>query len=292
MKNKIFYRTVAINGIDIFYREAGSKDQPTLLLLHGFPSSSHMFRDLIRELSDSFHLIAPDYPGFGQSHAPDVKEFTYTFDNLSIVIERFIDELQLNNIILYMQDYGGPVGMRIAVRRPGLFRALIIQNANAYAEGLGSLLQPLTQYAQQPDEENEKAVRFFLSLDATKWQYLHGAGDPATVNPDSYITDQYYLDRPGNDTIQLALFRDYQHNYLKYPEWQEYLRTSLPETLVLWGKNDAMFIAAGAEAYKKDLPAAEIVQIDGGHCLLEEHHQYVAELIHRFIYDRKTSNTL
>jgi pimeloyl-ACP methyl ester carboxylesterase len=290
MKNKIFYRTVAIDGLDIFYRESGCKDLPTLLLLHGFPSSSHMFRDLIGELSGSFHIIAPDYPGFGQSSTPAVEEFAYTFDNLSIVIERFIDQLQLDKIILYMQDYGGPVGMRIAVRRPGLVHALIIQNANAYTEGLGSLLQPLTQYAQQPDEENEKAVRFFLSLDATKWQYLHGADDPAAVSPDSYITDQYYLDRPGNDKIQLALFRDYQNNYPKYPEWQQYFRTSGPDTLVLWGKNDAMFIAPGAEAYKKDLPAVKIVYIDGGHCLLEEHHRHVAELIHRFIYDRKASN--
>lgn len=286
MKNKILYRIVIVNGLSIFYREAGNKEQPVLLLLHGFPSSSHMFRNLIAELSDSFYIIAPDYPGFGQSSAPAISEFNYTFDNLSQVIEGFIEQLQLSNITLYIQDYGGPVGMRIAARKPALFQALIIQNANTYTEGLGSLLQPLTAYAQNPDTENEKAVRFFLSLDATKWQYLHGAADPATIDPDSYITDQYYLDRPGNDEIQLALFRDYGNNYLKYGEWQQYFRTAAPDTLVIWGKNDAMFVAAGADAYKKDLPNAEVIYLEGGHCMLEEHYQYVAATITGFVYDR------
>ncbi|MBO9659045.1 MAG: alpha/beta hydrolase [Chitinophagaceae bacterium] len=291
MKNKIFYRTVIINELNIFYREAGKRERPVLLLLHGFPSSSHMFRNLITELSDSFYIIAPDYPGFGQSSAPAIIEFNYTFDNLSQIIEKFIEQLQLSNITLYMQDYGGPVGMRIAARQPALFRALIIQNANAYTAGLGSLLQPLTAYAQNPDTENEKAVRFFLSLDATKWQYLHGAADPDAIDPDSYITDQYYLDRPGNDEIQLALFRDYGNNYPKYGEWQQYFRSSAPDTLVIWGKNDAMFIAAGADAYKKDLPNAEVIYLDGGHCLLEEHYHQVAAIIKDFIHNRLSPQT-
>jgi pimeloyl-ACP methyl ester carboxylesterase len=286
MKSKIFYRTEIVDGLSIFYREAGNREHPVLLLLHGFPSSSHMFRNLIAELSDSFYIIAPDYPGFGQSSSPGVKEFIYTFDHLSLIIERFIDQLQLRDITVYMQDYGGPVGMRIASRNPGLFTALIIQNANAYTEGLGSLLQPLTLYAQDPTAENEKEVRFFLSLEATRWQYTHGAADAAAIDPDSYITDQYYLDRPGNDEIQLALFRDYGNNYPRYSEWQQYLRTATPATLVIWGKNDAMFIAAGADAYKKDLPDADVIQIEGGHCLLEEHYHDVAALIRPFMQAR------
>lgn len=291
MNDQIFYRTVEVDGLNIFYREAGSAGQPVLVLLHGFPSSSHMFRDLIAHLSGRFHIVVPDYPGFGQSSAPGVAEFDYSFDNLSVLIERFMDQLQLTNINLYMQDYGGPVGMRIATRRPELIRSLIIQNANAYSEGLGAALAPLTAYIQNPDLENEKTVRFFLTLDATKWQYLNGAGDANKINPDSYITDQYYLDRPGNDEIQLALFRDYGNNYSKYEEWHQYFCTYRPDTLVIWGKNDAMFIAAGAEAYKKDLPDAEIIQLEGGHCMLEEHHKQVAELIQSFTNSATTANT-
>ena len=283
MKDPIFYRTVEIDGLNIFYREAGTANQPVLLLLHGFPSSSHMYRDLIADLSGSYHIVAPDYPGFGQSSAPDVKQFAYTFDNLSVIIERFIDHLQLRNINLYIQDYGGPVGLRIASRRPELIRSLIIQNANAYNEGLGEALEPLVTYIQKPDAVQEKAARFFLTLDATKWAYLNGASDATRVSPDSYITDQYYLDRAGNDEIQLALFRDYGSNIGLYEEWHQYFKAHQPRTLVVWGKNDAMFIAPGGDAYKTDLPDAEVIQIDGGHFLLEEHHAFVADLIQRFI---------
>jgi len=282
MKEQIYYRTVEVAGVTVFYREAGTQGYPVLLLLHGFPSSSHMYRDLIADLSGKFHIVAPDYPGFGQSSAPGINEFAYTFDNLSVVIERFIDQLQLKDISLYMHDYGGPIGMRIASRRPELIRSLIMQNANAYYEGLGAALAPLTAYIQNPDPENEKNVRFFLTLDATKWQYLNGAGDAKKINPDSYVTDQYYLDRPGNDEIQLTLFRDYGSNYSRYDEWHKYFRTYQPDMLIIWGKNDAMFVAAGAEAYKNDLPEAEIIQLEGGHCMLEEHHKHVAELIRRF----------
>ncbi len=283
MKDQIFYRTIEIDGLNIFYREAGTAERPVLLLLHGFPSSSHMYRDLIADLSGAYHIVAPDYPGFGQSSAPDVKQFSYTFDNLSVIIERFIDHLQLRNINLYIQDYGGPVGLRIASRRPELIRSLIIQNANSYNEGLGQALEPLVTYIKEPGAMQEKAARFFLTLEATQWAYLNGANDKTRISPDSYVTDQYYLDRAGNDEIQLGLFRDYGSNLALYGEWHKYFKEHQPDTLVLWGKNDAMFIAPGGDAYGRDLPDAKIIQIDGGHFLLEEHHEFVAELIKHFI---------
>ncbi|KIC94406.1 alpha/beta fold hydrolase [Flavihumibacter solisilvae] len=282
MKKQVFYRNVDVDGLTIFYREAGTAERPVLLLLHGFPSSSHMFRDLITDLSGRYHIIAPDYPGFGQSSAPGIEEFTYTFDNLSLVIEHFIDQLKLKDINLYIQDYGGPVGMRIASRRPELVHSLIIQNSNAYVEGFGPAIAPLVDYIEKP-AENEQKARFFLTLDATKWQYLNGSGDPQKISPDSYMLDQHYLSRPNNDQIQLALFRNYGSNIERYGEWQEYFRKNQPRTLIVWGKNDEMFIAAGADAYKKDLPAAEIHQLDGGHFLLEEHHEHIAELIDKFL---------
>ncbi|BAV05031.1 Pimeloyl-ACP methyl ester carboxylesterase [Filimonas lacunae] len=283
MKEQILYKTAAIDGLEIFYREAGTAERPLLLLLHGFPSSSHMYRDLIADLSEAYHIIAPDYPGFGQSSMPGIKQFSYTFDNLSVIMERFIDHLQLRDINLYIQDYGGPIGLRIATRRPQLIQSLIIQNANAYNEGLGDALEPLITYIQQPDAAHEQAARFFLTLEATRWLYLNGAHDQARISPDSYITDQYYLDRAGNDEIQLALFLDYGNNLALYDEWHAYFKKHQPKTMVVWGKNDALFIAPGGEAYRKDLPNAEIIQIDGGHFLLEEHHAYVAGLINRFI---------
>lgn len=283
MSEQVFYKTIDIDGLTIFYREAGRPGKPVLLLLHGFPSSSHMFRDLMATLSDRYHLIAPDYPGFGQSSAPEVTVFSYTFDNLSVVIEQFIDHLQLKDIHLYIQDYGGPIGLRIATRRPELIRACIIQNANAYLEGLGSALEPLTAYIQDAGPANEARARYFLTIDATKFQYLHGAGDAGKVSPDSYSIDQYYLNRPGNDWIQLALFRDYGSNIALYDTWHTYFRQYQPKALVIWGANDVMFIAAGAQAYKKDLPNAEIILLEGGHFLLEEHHPFVAAQIDRFI---------
>jgi pimeloyl-ACP methyl ester carboxylesterase len=242
-----------------------------------------MFRDLMAHLAGTYHLIAPDYPGFGQSSAPGMKDFTYTFHNLSRIIEHFIDHLQLKDIHLYIQDYGGPIGMRIATRRPELIRSFIIQNANAYVEGLGALLEPLTAYIQNPDAEHEEKARFFLTAEATKWQYLNGAGDPNKISPDSYTIDQHYLDRPGNDQIQLALFRDYGSNVELYEEWHNYFRKHQPAALIVWGQNDAMFIAPGAEAYKKDLPQAEIRYLDGGHCSLEEYYHVIAEEIEQFI---------
>ncbi|MBW4360640.1 alpha/beta fold hydrolase [Flavobacterium taihuense] len=281
------FKTIKVDGLDIFYREAGDKNKPTILLLHGFPSSSHMYRDLINDLSSKYHVIAPDYPGFGQSSAPSNKEYEYTFDNLSITVEHFIEKMGLKKFSLYMQDYGGPIGFRIAVKRPELIQSLIIQNANAYKEGLGDALAPLVAYIQNPNAETENTARGFLILDTTKWQYLNGAEDTSKVSPDSYTIDQAYLDRKGNDQIQLALFRNYGSNLPKYADWQAYLKKYQPATLVLWGKNDLLFTAPGAEAYKKDVSTAEVHLINGGHFLLEEHHSEAAKLIDAFLSKHK-----
>lgn len=283
MTNAVQFKTAKIDGLNIFYREVGDKSKPTLLLLHGFPSSSHMYRDLITDLAGKYHVIAPDYPGFGQSSAPTPKEYNYTFDNLAKTIEHLIDYLGLKKINLYMQDYGGPIGFRIATNRPQLIQSLIIQNANAYNEGLGEALGPLVAYIQNPNAETEKAARGFLSLEATQWQYTDGAEDVTKISPDSYTIDQYYLDREGNDQIQLALFRDYGSNLPKYEEWHQYLKLHTPPTLVIWGKNDKLFVAAGGDAFRKDVPKAEIHQLNGGHFLLEEHHAEAAKLIDSFI---------
>jgi pimeloyl-ACP methyl ester carboxylesterase len=276
MNNKtVTFKTVKIDGLDIFYREAGDKNKPTILLLHGFPSSSHMFRDLINDLSDSYHLVAPDYPGFGQSSAPSVKDYQYNFANLTAVMEDFIDALGLKKFSLYVQDYGGPIGFRIAAKRPYAIQSLIVQNANAYNEGLGEALKPLVGYIQNPNPETEKAARGLLSLEGTKWQYTDGAEDLSKISPDSYTSDQFYLDRPGNDEIQLTLFRNYGSNLPLYEVWQNYFRKYQPNTLVISGKNDQLFIAPGAEAFKKDIKDAQISLLNGGH--------FAAELIKTFL---------
>jgi pimeloyl-ACP methyl ester carboxylesterase len=242
---------------------------------------------LINELADSYHVIAPDYPGFGQSSAPAPNDYAYTFDNLSVTVEHFIDALGLKKVSLYLQDYGGPIGMRIATRRPELIQSLVIQNANAYNEGLGEALKPLVAYIQNPNPETEKEARGFLSFGATKWQYTDGAEDVSKISPDSYTIDQYYLDRPGNDVIQLALFRDYGSNLPLYDVWHAYFKKYQPATLVIWGKNDKLFLAAGAEAYKKDNKNAVVHLLNGGHFVLEEHHAKVATLITQFLVKNK-----
>lgn len=277
------YKTVLVDGLSIFYREAGEINKPTIILFHGFPSSSHMYRNLINELSDNYHVIAPDYPGFGQSSAPTPQQYQYTFDNLSVTMEHFIDKLKIKKTSFYIQDYGGPIGMRIATRRPELIHTLIIQNANAYVEGLGDVLKPLIAYIEKPNAETEKAARFFLTIDATKWQYLTGAENPEAIAPDSYSIDQYYLDRPGNDLIQLALFRDYGSNITLYEKWHQYFAKYQPPILVIWGKNDQFFTAPGANAYKKDSPNAEIHLVNGGHFALEEHHSEISKRIINFL---------
>ena len=280
------FKTVKVDGLDIFYREAGNRSKPAILLLHGFPSSSHMYRDLIQDLSEDYHLIAPDYPGFGQSSSPLPSAYDYSFDNLALTINHFIDALELKKFSLYVQDYGGPVGFRIAAQRPELIQALIIQNANAYNEGLGDALKPLVDYIQNQNAETEKGVRFFLSSDANKWLHTDGAEDVLSISPDSYTIDQYYLDRPGNDEIQLTLFRNYGTNLPLYEEWHSYFRKYQPPALVISGKNDKLFVAAGAEAFKNDIKEAQIRLLNGGHFVLEEKHVEAASLIRSFLAEK------
>lgn len=277
------YKTIKVDNLDIFYREAGNPTKPTLLLLHGFPSSSRMYENLINDLASNYHLIAPDYPGFGQSSAPKPTEYVYTFDNLATTINHFIDQLGLKKFTLYVQDYGGPIGFRIVSERPELIQALIVQNANAYNEGLGNALKPLVAYIQNPNEETVKPVNGFLTIDGTKWQYTDGAENVNKINPDSYTTDQYYLDRPGNKDIQLTLIRNYGSNLPLYETWQAYFRKHQPKTLVISGKNDKLFTAPGALAFKKDNQNAQISLLNGGHFVLEEKHKEAAQLIKDFL---------
>ena len=273
----VSYRTANIDGINIFYREAGPADGPTVLLLHGWPSSSHMYRDLIPKLADRFHLIAPDYPGFGYSDAPSTSDFTYTFDNLAVLVEKFIDTLGIQKLAMYVQDYGGPIGLRIATKRPELIRAIVVQNANFHVEGISKNLAPLAHYWEDRSAESENAVRAFLTIDTTKFQYTHGAAQPELVSPDAYTLDQARLDRPGNDAIQLALFYDYRSNLPLYPVWQQYFRSQKPPMLVVSGKNDPFFLPAGAEAIGRDNPNATVILLEGGHFALEEHNQRIAD---------------
>jgi pimeloyl-ACP methyl ester carboxylesterase len=284
--NMLNFKTVKVDGLDIFYREGGNKNNPTILLLHGFPSSSHMYRDLIKDLSEDYYLVAPDYPGFGQSSAPLPTTYNYSFDNMARTINNFIDTLELKKFSLYVQDYGGPIGFRIAAKRPELIEALIIQNANAYNEGLGDALIPLVNYIQNQNA----SVRGFLTSDITKWLYTDGAEDVFKISPDSYIIDQYYLDRPGNDEIQLALFRNYGTNLPLYDEWHSYFRKYQPPTLVISGKNDKLFVEAGAKAFQRDIKEAQISLLNGGHFVLEEKHLEAASLIQSFLTKKVYNN--
>lgn len=275
------YKTIKVNGLDIFYRESGSITNPTILFLHGFPSSSHMYRDIMVDLSQKYHVIAPDYPGFGYSSTPSLIDFDYTFDNLSHIIDGFIDVMHLKKVNLYLQDYGGPVGFRVAARRPELIQSLLIQNANAYNEGLGDAVAPLVNYFKKQTPETEKGAREILTT--TQWQYTDGVADLSKVSPDSYIHDDARLSRKGNDLIQLSFFRSYGSNIALYDSWHEYFKKYQPATLVVWGKNDKIFISPGALAYKNDINDAEVHLLDGGHFLLEEHHAEVATLIDTFL---------
>lgn len=278
------FKTTIVDGLQIFYREAGDKRKPTILLLHGFPSSSYMYRDLINNLSADYHLIAPDYPGFGQSDSPSPADYNYSFDNLAATINQFVDVLELKKFSLYVHDYGGPVGFRIASKRPDLIQALIVQNANAYNEGLGTALNPLVAYIQNQNTETEKEARNFLSFESTKWLYTDGADNVSKISPDTYTLDQYHLDRPGNDNIQLTLFRNYGTNLALYDEWHDYFRKYQPATLVISGKNDKLFIPAGAEAFKKDIQDVQLSLFNGGHFMLEEHHAEAASIIKSFLF--------
>ncbi|MBK9621031.1 MAG: alpha/beta hydrolase [Candidatus Obscuribacter sp.] len=278
------HKTINIEGVNIFYREAGPANAPTILMLHGWPSSSHMFRNLIPLLEDRFHIIAPDYPGFGHSDSPSPSEFTYTFDNISKLIEVLLDTLGITKVSLFVQDYGGPIGFRIAERRPELVRAIVVQNAIAHLEGIAPSLEPLTQYWQDRPGK-EESVRNFLKKETTVFQYMHGASQPEKISPDAYVLDQAFLDRPGNDLIQLELFYDYRTNPEKYPEWQRYLRDHKPPMLVIWGENDPFFTKEGALAYSKDNPNAMVKFLNAGHFALEEASEEIATEI-RALADR------
>jgi pimeloyl-ACP methyl ester carboxylesterase len=288
MADKVNYLSVKVDGLDIFYREAGDKTKPTILLLHGLPSSSHMYKELINNLSSNYHLIAPDYPGFGQSSTPSPDQFEYSFENLASVMEHFIDKLKLKKINLYVHDYGGPIGFRIAVKRPELISSFIIQNANAYTEGLGPIVHKMGNLAKSEDKKAyTDAIQHLLSDEAIKEQYTDGARDLTKINPDNYILDQFYMNREGVRNIQDVLFRNYGTNFPKYDEWHNYFSNNQPPALILWGKNDQIFIVPGAEAYKKDLKNAEVHLFDGGHFMLEEYHTQAAKLINNFIQKRK-----
>ncbi len=286
MKNQ----TITVDGQTIFYREAGDKEKPTILLLHGFPTSSHMFRNVIPALADKFHLVAPDYPGFGYSSMPPVDTFEYTFDHLAEIMDKFVTQIGLERYSLYVMDYGAPVGYRIAVKHPEKIEALIVQNGNAYDEGLGEFWEPLRAYWNEPNEKNKNALKKFLTLEATKWQYTHGVKDENAISPDNWIHDQLLLDRPGNNEIQLQLFYDYKSNPPLYPQWQEYFRKYQPPTLVVWGRNDIIFPKEGAIPYQRDLENVQIHLLNTGHFALEEEGEQIAELISRFLLtNRKTA---
>ncbi len=277
------YRTMVVDGIEVFYREAGPTDAPTLLLLHGFPTSSHMFRDLIPQLADNYHVIAPDYPGFGQSAMPERSEFTYTFENYTQVIDKLLAQLGVNRYALYVMDYGAPVGFRLAAKNPEKVTALIVQNGNAYNEGIEQFWDPIKAYWRTGGSTEREAIRWLTSIKATQWQYTNGVKDLSLVSPDTWTLDQARLDRPGNAEIQLDLFYDYRTNIPLYPQWQAYFREHKPPTLVLWGKNDAIFVAAGAAPYQRDLPHAQVHLLDTGHFALETHNEEIANLMRDFL---------
>ena len=282
--HQVRYRTVEVDGLDIFYREAGSTDAPTILLLHGFPTSSHMFRNLISALADEFHLIAPDYPGFGNSSMPKLDEFDYTFDRLAEVMEDFIEKLGIEKYTLYVMDYGAPVGFRIAAKHPERVESLIVQNGNAYDEGLRDFWKPIKAYWKDKTTENAEVLRnSLLTIEATRWQYTNGVRDIETISPDNWLVDQYLLERPGNKDIQLQLFYDYGSNPPLYPKWQAYFREFQPPTLIVWGKNDTIFPAEGAAPYKRDLKNVESHLLDTGHFALEEDGEVISGLIRNFL---------
>jgi pimeloyl-ACP methyl ester carboxylesterase len=281
---KIKNQTITVDGQTIFYREAGDKDNaPTILLLHGFPTSSHMFRNLIPALADKFHLVAPDYPGFGYSSMPAVDKFEYTFDHLAEIVDKFISKIGVDRYSLYVMDYGAPVGYRLAVKHPEKIESLIVQNGNAYEEGLGEFWEPLRSYWIEPNEKNKNALKKFLTVEATRWQYTNGVKNENAISPDNWIHDQLLLDRPGNNEIQLQLFYDYKSNPPIYPQWQQYFRKYQPPTLVVWGKNDIIFTKEGAIPYQRDLKNIQIHLLNTGHFALEEEGDLIADLISRFL---------
>ena len=277
------YRTVSVDGLKVFYREAGDPKASTVLLLHGFPTSSHMFRELIPALADRYHLVAPDLPGFGFTEAPDQATFKYSFDHLAEIIDRLTDVLGLSRYAIYVLDYGAPIGFRLAIRHPERITAVISQNGNAYLEGLSEGWNPIQAYWKNPSLENRAALRTFLKPETTQWQYTHGVRSPERLSPDSWTLDSALLARPGNDEIQLDLFGDYQSNIALYPKFQEYIRTYRPPLLAVWGKNDPFFLPAGAQAFKRDIPGATVRLLDTGHFALETHATEIAVEIRKFL---------
>jgi pimeloyl-ACP methyl ester carboxylesterase len=277
------YHTAVHDGVGLFYREAGPKDAPVVLLLHGFPTSSHMFRNLIPLLADRYHVIAPDYPGFGQSDMPDRSTFAYTFDNLANLVDSLLQSLQVERYFMYVMDYGAPVGWRIALKHPERVQGLIVQNGNAYEEGLKAFWDPIKTYWGDGSDNSRNALRPLLTLDTTKFQYTDGVSDRSRVSPDNWIHDQALLDRPGNDDVQLDLFYDYRTNLPLYPKVQAFFRESAPPTLVVWGKNDVIFPAEGAHPYQRDLPDARLHLLDTGHFALEDKLDEIVPLIRSFL---------
>jgi len=279
----IRYKQATVDGNKIFYREAGTATAPNLLLLHGFPTSSHMFRNLIPALADRYHLVAPDLPGFGFSDAPDRKSFRYAFENLAKAIDSFTQSIGLQHYAIYVFDYGAPVGLRLALAHPERITAIVSQNGNAYVEGLSEGWNPIQKYWKEPNEANRTALRDFLKPEATKWQYTHGVQDASLVAPEAYELDSTLLARRGNDEIQLDLFLDYASNVALYPKFQEYFRAKQPPVLAVWGKNDPFFLPPGADAFKRDIPSAEVHFYDTGHFALETHHKEIGEAIREFL---------
>src|SRR5215510_2183201 len=278
------YKYATVRSRKMFYREAGSTHAPTIVLLHGFPSSSHMFRDLIPKLSDRLHVIAPDYIGFGYSDAPNTKEFKYTFDNLAEHVEELLFRvLALKKFSIYVQDYGAPVGYRIASKHQDAIDAIVVQNGNAYVEGIGEAFDPMKPFWANRNADTEKPVRGLLTKEVTVFQYTHGVKDLERISPDAYTFDQFFLDRPGNDAIQLDLLYNYQSNVALYDRWHEYFRSRQPKMLILWGKNDPFFTVEGAKAYRRDIPNAELHLIDTGHFALEDFGGFIAERMRKFL---------
>jgi pimeloyl-ACP methyl ester carboxylesterase len=283
---RVSFRRLNIDGLNIFYREAGAAAAPAILLLHGFPTASHMFRDLIPRLSGHFHVVAPDFPGFGQSDMPPRDRFSYTFAKITDVIERFTDLVGLDQFAMYIFDYGAPLGLRLAMRHPERVTAIVSQNGNAYEEGLSEGWNPIRAYWREPTQARRDALRSFLSPETTLWQYTTGIGDPAAVSPDGYSLDEFYLARPGAREVQLDLLLDYADNVALYPHFQNYLRTYRPRLLAVWGRNDPFFLPAGAEAFRRDVPGAVVRFLDTGHFALETHAGEIAAAVREFLAAR------
>ncbi|MND50421.1 Haloalkane dehalogenase [compost metagenome] len=279
----IHYRYATVDGVKVFYREAGRKDAPVLLLLHGFPTSSHMFRNLIPLLADRYRVIAPDYPGFGYSDAPDHAKFTYSFAHYTDIVDDLLGQIGATNYAMYVMDYGAPVGYRLALKHPERVTALVVQNGNAYEEGLKEFWDPIRAYWASGSEKDREVQKGILTLDATKFQYTDGVRDVSRISPDNWLQDQALLDRPGNNEIQLDLFYDYRTNLPLYPQFQKFFRDRKPPTLIVWGKNDKIFPEAGAHPYLKDLPDAEMHILDTGHFALEDKLDEIAPLMNDFL---------